>query len=222
MRLKAALGGNLQRHMEEELRTAELAVTGGVHAGGERLKKGLRNDVIGSGLGRRLAKSWRLNKYPKSGASLEAAAFLFTKSPVLIRAFNEGAKIKSKQGLWLAIPTPSAPKRGVGRKRITPSNFPEHRFGPLRFVYRRNGPSLLVVDNARITKTGRVGRNTVRRKSGEYTRLAGRTTVPMFLLYKQVRLKRRLHVEQVSDAGHRRLGTLIDREFARLDARNRG
>ena len=45
----------------------------------------------------------------------------------------------------------------------------------LRFIYRR-GPSLLVVDNVRLTKRGRAGaRNSC-------TRLTGRATVSLFIL----------------------------------------
>ncbi len=65
----------------------------------------------------------------------------------------------------------------------------------LRFVYRRNGPSLLVADNARITSRGRAAANIGRSRGEAYTRLAGRTTVPLFLLVPQVTVRKRLEVE---------------------------
>ncbi|SEP28882.1 hypothetical protein SAMN04490248_1861, partial [Salinihabitans flavidus] len=156
-RIKAALQGDLSRFMREELADAERAVTEGVHEAGEDLVHALRRDVIAGGLGARLAKSWRAAHYPKGGRSLGAASVVRTKAPTLIRAFDEGALIRSQDGIWLAIPTDAAPKRGIGRKRITPTNFPENRFGPLRFVYRKSGPSLLVVDNQRERKGKRGG-----------------------------------------------------------------
>ncbi|MBF0587732.1 MAG: hypothetical protein HQL53_01240 [Magnetococcales bacterium] len=94
-----------------------------------------------------------------------------------MRTFDRGTVIRSRDGFWLAIPTPRAPRWGTNRKRINLSNFPEHRFGPLRFVYRRSGPSLLVVDSVRIgAKTGRIGR---RAKGGAYTK-RGRMLIGSF------------------------------------------
>ena len=46
---------------------------------------------------------------------------------------------------------------GVGDRRIKPSEFPEHRFGKLRFVYRSNGPSLLVVKNVQASYSRKTG-----------------------------------------------------------------
>jgi Family of unknown function (DUF6441) len=67
----------------------------------------------------------------------------------------------------------------------------------LRFIYRRSGPSLLVADNARFTRSGRVRENVTRRKDGtSYSRLAGRTVVPIFLLVAQVKLQKRLDLDR--------------------------
>ena len=218
MRLKAALSGNLEQYMADELRTVETAVTAGIREGGNDTKSALRRDVVQGGLGARLSKSWRVKFYPRSGKSIEAAAFVFTKAATLVSAFDQGATIRSKDGMFLAIPTDAAPKRGTDRKRISPSNFPEHRLGKLRFVYRRTGPSLLVLDNAKFTKTGRVRQNVVRRKTGAYSPLKGRSTVPMFLLYPRVRLKRRLNVSRVMKRQESRVPRLIDSHFKKLDA----
>lgn len=218
MRLRSALTGNLEKFMTDELRTVETAVSRGVRGEGNDVKQDLRADVIQGGLGRKLSKSWRVNHYPGSGASIDATAFVFTKAATLVGAFDKGVTIRSRNGLYLAIPTESAPKKGNGRKRLTPSNFPEHRLGRLRFVYRRSGPSMLVVDNVKVTKSGRVTSNVVRRKSGHYSRLQGRVTVPMFLLYRQTRLKRRLNSTKIMARSERRLAGRIDREFNHLDA----
>ena len=166
--------------------------------------------MIGAGLGPRLARTWRDRTYPNKGHN--AAAMVWSKAPQIIRTFDEGAVIKSKSGFWLAIPTKQAPKRGVGGKRINPSNFPEHRFGPLRFVYRRGRPSLLVVDGVRINKSGRVGR---RAKGGAFTKTgrmkAGMTTVVMFIMVPQARIRKRLDVKREAKRWEGRLPGLIGR-----------
>ncbi|GGG77563.1 hypothetical protein GCM10011415_28090 [Salipiger pallidus] len=215
-RLEAALEGNLEQYMREELDLAERAVTRGVHGRATALKHALRADVIAGGLGRRLSKSWRHESYPRNGASLGAASLVFTKAEKLIRAFDEGSDVKSSEGFFLAIPTPSAPKLGVGRKRISPSTFPEHRFGRLRFVYVKGGTSLLVVDNQRATKKGGYALSKSKRALASGT---GLHTVPMFWLVPRARLRKRLNVERVERAALSGLAGDIDREFQTLSRR---
>ena len=111
-----------------------------------------------------------------------------------MRAFAYGALIRSRAGVFLAIPTEAAGRVGDGRKRITPGGW-ERRTGlRLRFVYRRGAPSLLVADNARLTSRGRAARNEGRRGDASFTRLAGRTTTAIFILVPQIMLKKRLDV----------------------------
>ncbi|WP_299558717.1 DUF6441 family protein [uncultured Sulfitobacter sp.] len=217
-RLNAALEGDLEKFMADELRDLKVAVTNGMHNAAEFLKDDLRADVVQAGLGRRLSRSWRLNRYPEYGYSLGAAATVSTKAPKLIDAFERGATIRSADGFWLAIPTDAAPKFGQGRKPITPSNFPEHRFGALRFVYRVSGVSLLVVDGLRQSRGKRGGFVQARSKRARETGY-GTVTVPMFFLVRQVRLKKRLRVKQIADRKSRELADAIEREIRFSDQR---
>ncbi len=215
MKLGAAIVGSLIADMQAETKRIERGVAAGVKEAGDGLKGDLRKQVIAAGLGPRLARTWRSRAYPNKGH--DAATLVWSKAPQIIRTFDEGAVIRSKSGLWLAIPTPAAPKRGVGGKRINPSNFPEHRFGPLRFVYRRGRPSLLVVDSVRINKSGRVGR---RAKDGAFTKTGrmkqGITTVVMFIMVPQVKLKKRLDVVREAKRWERQIPGLISKQM-RLD-----
>ncbi len=213
MKLAATIVGSIKADMQAKMRGIEKAVAAGVKEAGDGLKGSLRKQVVSAGLGSRLARTWRSRTYPNKGH--DAASLVWTKAPQIIRTFDEGTVIRSKSGFWLAIPTPVAPKRGVGGKRITPSNFPEHRFGPLRFVYRARGPSLLVVDSVRVSaKTGRVGR---RAKGGAFTKTgrmkAGIATAVMFLLVPQVRMPKRLDVRRAAERWSRRLPSLIGRHM---------
>ncbi|MBL0320137.1 MAG: hypothetical protein IPP74_12750 [Alphaproteobacteria bacterium] len=195
MRLEAAIKGDLHKFMEQQKIAAETAVTAGVAEITDRIKNDLRGQVAGAGLGSKLAKSWQAKLYPKGKKSIDAAGWVFSKAPKLIRAFDEGTLIKSKDGFFLAIPTEAAPKRGVGGKRITPSNFPEHSLGRLRFVYRPGKISLLVVDGLR-AGTGKRGGF---RKASESALKTGRglATVVMFFLVPQVKLRKRLDYKAV-------------------------
>ena len=69
--------------------------------------------------------------------------------PQIIRAFDEGAVIRSRRGRFLAIPTENSPRKGTDGKRISPHTFPGHQCGSLRFVPRPTGRWLLVVNGLR-------------------------------------------------------------------------
>jgi hypothetical protein len=173
----------------------------------------LRRQVTSAGLGHRLARTWRDKHFDNRG--LDAASLVYTKAPQIIRAFDQGTVIRSKSGLWMAIPTPNAPRRGVGGKRINPSNFPEHRFGALRFVYRRSGPSLLVVEGLRASVSRKTGQLRGFRRASERARRTGQgvATVVMFLLVPQVKIPKRLDVARAAEHWLARLPALVDQQI---------
>jgi Family of unknown function (DUF6441) len=173
----------------------------------------LRRQVTSAGLGQRLANSWRDKHYPNE--KLDAASLVYTKAPQIIRAFDEGAVIRSKRGRFLAIPTENAPRKGTDGRRISPSTFPEHRYGRLRFVPRQSGPSLLVADGLRASfsrQTG--GLRGFRRATGPARRSGqGLTTVVMFLLVPQVKLRKRLDVARAAEQWSGQLPALIEQQL---------
>jgi len=195
VRLLAAIQGDLDALLTAELRSAERAVTAGVREATDGLKTELRRQITGAGLGTRLANTWRSQVYPKGQPSIGAAGYVWSKAPGIVRLYAEGAVIRSKRGLFLAIPTPAAGRFGDGRRKITPGSWERIHGMRLRFVYRRGRPSLLVADNVRLTARGRAVANTGRRQGAAFTRLSGRTTVPLFLLVPQVTVRKRLDVD---------------------------
>jgi hypothetical protein len=199
VRLLAAIQGHLNALLTAELRNAERAVTAGVREATDGLKTELRRQITGAGLGTRLANTWRGEVYPKGQSSIGAAGYVWSKAPGLVRMYAEGAVIRSKQGLFLAIPMPAAGRFGDRRQKITPSAWERIHGMRLRFVYRRGSPSLLVADNVRLTKRGWAAANIGRRQGAAYTRLSGRTTVPLFILVPQVTVRKRLDVAGVGD-----------------------
>lgn len=199
---------------------AEIArsVTSAMREVTEGLKSDLRADVIGAGLGQRLANTWRGKTFPESGASIEAASFVWSKAPGIVDAFDRGVTIKSSRGFFLAIPTPAAGLKGLSpegaKRRITPGGFERRTGMRLRFVYRRGQPSLLVADNARLSKKGLARPNIGRTKSGaQFTRLSGRATVVVFILVPQVTLRKRLDVEAIAGRWAARVPGAIERRW---------
>jgi hypothetical protein len=201
---------SLQADIQADLREIERAVAAGTREAGRGLKTGLRRQVASAGLGQRLANSWRDKHY--ANQKLDAASLVYTKAPQIIRAFDEGAVIRSKRGRFLAIPTENAPRKGTDGRRIKPSTFQEHRFGPLRFVPRPSGPSLLVVEGLRASYSRKTGELRGFRRATDRVRKRGDglTTVVMFLLVPQVKLPRRLDVARTAEHWSAQLPALIE------------
>jgi Family of unknown function (DUF6441) len=209
MKLAAAITRSLQADMRAELRDMERAVATSTRDAGRGLKTELRRQVSSAGLGQRLANSWRDKHYRNQ--KLDAASLVYTKAPQIIRAFDEGAVIRSKRGRFLAIPTENASRKGSDGKRNNPSTFPEHRFGPLRFVPRSSGPSLLVVDGLRSSVSRKTGELRGFRRATD--RGQGLATVVMFLLVPQVKLRKRLDVARAAERWSAQLPALIERQL---------
>ena len=186
--------------MAAEVKAGEKAVSAAMREAGSDLKSAWRGQITQAGLGRRLSNSIRSQTYPRSGESLKAAALVWSKAPVIVSAHDTGPLIRSKDGFWLAIPTPAA-GRGLRGGRITPGEWERRRGLWLRFVYRRRGPSLLVADG-RLNKRG-LGVAS-RSKTGR-----GRSTVPIFLLVPQVTLPRRLDLARDAARAHDAVPRLI-------------
>ena len=210
MKIDLKVVPDLATHMAEEIEAAERAVTTSVGKVGVRLKGNWRAQVVGAGLGPRLSNTIRSERYPKQGSSIRAASLVWSKAPVIVGAHDQGALIRPKSGLWLAVPLPVARER-IRRGLLTPAIWERKTGTSLRMVRRLYGPSLLVADNVRVTKSGRVRSNVTRRKDGTtYSRLSGRSSAPIFLLLPQVRLRKRLELDRDARAAEAALpGTIV-------------
>lgn len=188
---------DLRLAMQAEYEAGEKAVTRAMRAAEMSIKRAWRSEIRGAGLGRKLPNTVRSATYPVGDVSMNAAALIWTKAPKIIAAHNSGAVIRARDGQFLAIPLPAAGQGRFGRK-LTPLEF-ERRVGRgLRYVYRRGRASLLVLDDARLTKRAR----TARRKGGRRRRdgiLTGAQTVPIFVLVPQVKLRKRMDLVRVAE-----------------------
>ena len=164
------------------------------------LKSDWRAQITRARLGQRLTKTIRSKTYPAAGESLEAAALIWSNAPQIIGAHDTGPLIRSKDGFWLAIPTPAAGK-GTRGKALTPGEWERRRGLRLRFVYRRRGPSLLVAD-------GRLNSRGLGVASRSKTR-RGQSTVPIFLLVPQVKLSKRLSLARDAERAQAAIPGLI-------------
>ena len=196
MKLTLGIDPDLVAMMQAEITAGERAVSAAILEASSGLKSDWRREVTGAGLGDRLARTIRSAQYPKGKASLNAAALVWSNAPVIMGAHETGPLIRSKTGLWLAIPTAAAGKSARGG-RITPSEWEQRRGLQLRFVYRSRGPSLLVAEG-RLNSRG-LGVAS-RAKTGR-----GMATVPIFLLVRQVKLTKRLELSRSAETAVKRI-----------------
>ena len=208
MKLDLSVTGDIVNVMRAEVLAGEKAVTTAMRVAGAGLKSDWRAQITRARLGQRLANTIRSKTYPAAGESLEAAALIWSNAPQIIGAHDTGPLIRSKDGFWLAIPTPAAGK-GTRGKALTPGEWERRRGLRLRFVYRRGGPSLLVADG-RLNSRG-LGVAS-RSKTGR-----GKATVPIFLLVPQVKLAKRLDLARDADRAQAAVPGLIVANW--LDAR---
>lgn len=202
MKLSATVT-DLVKLMEGEVKAGQKAVTSAVRDAGKDLQDEWRRQITSAGLGPRLARTIRSAVYPKGQNSLNAAAMVWSRAPVIVDAHNTGPLIRSSDGFWLAIPTEAAGKSRSG-KRPTPGEWEARTGLRLIFIYRRTGPSLLIAE-ARLNKHGRAVVS--RSKTGR-----GLTSVPIFLMVPQVSLRKRLDLERPSRAALNALpGAIVSR-----------
>jgi hypothetical protein len=206
MKLKLDISPALVAMMAEEIAAGERAVSAAMRQAGTGLKGAWRGQIVAAGLGPRLANSIRSQTFPKVGVSLNAAALVWSKAPVIIGAHDAGPLIRSMNGFWLAIPTPAAGK-ALGGRRITPAAWERKTGLRLRFLYRRMGPSLLVAHSVRMNSRGQAAAS--RAKNGR-----GQVTVPIFLLVPQVKLPKRLDLRRDAERAHELVPRLIVANWA--------
>lgn len=205
MKIGVEFSQDFRQMMRRLGRDLAVPITNAVAKAGVDLQHELRDQTRGSGLGDRLARTWRLQVYPQGRFAYSPAALIFTKAPNTIRAFAEGTLIKAGGGKYLAIPTPAAPKRGKDGKRINPTNWPgTGRYGRLRLIFVKRELSLLVVDLPRrgvalTYAAGARSRASRARLRAGATERDGQRYVVMFWLVPQAKMPKRLDI----DAGAR-------------------
>jgi hypothetical protein len=99
MKLKINVDPDIVALMAAEVAAGEWAVTAAMREAGTSLKSAWRMQITGAGLGQRLANSIRLASFPKSGASLNSAALVWSNAPVIVGAHDTGPLIRSRNGL---------------------------------------------------------------------------------------------------------------------------
>lgn len=232
IQLHAALLGNYDAEITRGRTRVVKAMGAAMEDLSRELVERLRADVARSGLsrGERLAKAaWRGKTYG-AGRSLEPAAQIFSKVPVIIQAFENGQTIRARAGKGLLIPNPEAWPAGrvpAGRGRTNLSKIwaiAEARFGRLQIV-TRPGKTTLVVAEARASSTvsgrWRKASTTATRKSAA-GQASGLATIVVFVIAKQAKQPRLLASAvikaRVQASAPARMDTLFLKYFTATEA----
>ena len=96
MRITLSLGGNAAASLRQEGDSLIAAAAGGVADATASLEQTLRRQVVGAGLGQRLAGTWRSQIFPPTAT--KAAGEVWTVAPLIIQGFDEGATIIARNG----------------------------------------------------------------------------------------------------------------------------
>ncbi len=240
MRIHAAIVGDLEKYMRAELHAAGAGVLKGVTETSTGLRDRLRKQVGAVGLGPNLEKAWRSNVY--ENRTVDAAALVYSKAPLIHSAFDEGAEIfPSGKRRWMAIPTPECralfghraggglgTRGGNRRRRLSPANWPGNvDMGGTTDQQRRGRRraaqygTLRPVWRARPphllvvddVRTSTSGRLTRARRAKSGGYLKGTTTVVMFWLVPMVRIPKRLDLAEALSWAERELPNAILRAY---------
>lgn len=219
MLLQAAAQGRLDEVLDaEQLRVAH-SIQGAVHSYGDDVKERLRDDVRGAGFknNARVPNTWRANNYPRRpNRSMEPASLVFSTAPTIIRAFEEGQVIRSRQGRFEIVPNYEVWPRGrVTGSRTGMSGRSDtfaagvRKFGPLQFLRNRNRPGGRFVARVRANKGSRGGFRKVR--EGQ----RADTTIVVFWAVPQVRQPKLLQGREIRRKVEREAPGQIEGRFRR-------
>lgn len=171
------------------------------------VKETLRAQVTGSGMGTRLANTWRGQRYPRTGNSINAAAFVYSNAPNIVDAFDRGATIVPLDGKkYLAIPTDNVParKRGGGfggrGTKMNPFEVETSFNQDLRFTRTHKGTLIAFID-----KSATKGRRGYRRAH------TGRSKdiIVMFILIPSARIPKKLDIDAAANEWAGRVQSIL-------------
>jgi hypothetical protein len=237
MAFETRIEGSIRLQVDDAVLTVAGALRRAVTSVGRQTQAVLRAQARSAGFkdgGRAMANAWRVDLYPAAGRGIRSwrpAALVHSKMPELVHIFDQGAVVTAKGRKYLAIPTPinrlsGRRQDGRYRTRVTPQEmfrlggFVRPSRNPrvllwclrLRSETTKRGRLKLFAGRYSEILTGRVKGQQARRQ--EYA--AAHSFVPMFLLIKQVTLRKRLDLADAAAAAQVALAGAVASELARL------
>lgn len=183
-----AATGQLEQVLRAKYGVVADAATAAIRDAAAIVKRDGRGNIAAAGFSKRWQNALRVNVYPKSRSSANAAVFIYHKI-IYAGVFERGARISGKPLMWL-------PLQRLGKGHMSPKKY-ARTIGPLTSINAPGAPPLLVsrVRTKRakfkvtrsLLKRGTSGAGTVR-------------SVPVFVGVKSVNIKKKFRIEAVCRA----------------------
>lgn len=204
--------------IKDDIAAGATAAMGEVQLG---LKGELRQQVNAAGLGGKVGKSWQGVTYPAGGkVSLSPAAFVYSKAPKIVDAFERAPTIRTVNGRkYLAIPTANVPRMGTrGHPRMTPAEVETAFNQDLKFARAGNGRLIAYIDAGGSASGVRklTGKQLGRLYRGKGAP-ARHVQVVMFILTPTAKMPKRLAVDDAAAHWADQVPSILERALS--DAR---
>lgn len=220
----AAITGDFKQTFTEMYGPIEQAAQAAIVSTAVTVKSEGRTSIRAAGFSARWQNALRVDVYPRTGASVNAAAFIYHKIGYA-GIFEEGGTISGKPMLWLPLRT--TPKK-IGTRRMTPKNFVSE-IGPLTKIAGSrpllgapmavNGPADKEVSLNKLRQgagksTFRAGEKRRRLAGGKVAKDGfGKRTIPLFVGKPQVRIPDKFSIREICEAASARLAELYYANF---------
>lgn len=230
IQLRAALDGSFEHEVDAARGNVINALGLGMEELADELVGKLRYDFQSSGIanaGRLRGAAWRRTEIYGKGRSLEPAAWIHSKLPVVVTAFEKGQVIRARGAKGFLIPNPDVwpggrARFGRGRKLGDLWALATARFGPLRVVKRPGRTTLVVAEvreSAKRPGTFRKASASAMLRSSQ-GKASGLQTVVVFVIAREFKQPRLLHGNVIrARAGRdapRRMNHLFLKYFAAM------
>lgn len=184
------------------------------------LKTELRAQIAGAGMGARLANTWQGRRYPVSKPSVDSAAYVFSKAPEIVDAFDRAPVIRTVNGRrYLAIPTPNVPRTGGrgGGHRMSPFEVETAFNQDLKFAKAGNGRLIAYLDVVGNSAASRLRAPTGKQLGRLYR--GGKAPprhaqVVMFIMTPTARMPKRLNVDDAAAHWANQVPQILEQQLA--------
>jgi hypothetical protein len=183
MKVSIKVKGDLKQIMEGERKHIAQAMMATFRDGADKLKKAGRASIQGGGFSSKWQNAFRVDVYPKNGASIAPRIFAYHKIKYAGQ-FEDPQPVTGSPYVWLPIE-----KNLPGGRRWTPDKYVK-QIGPLRSG-RHGGKPLLFgqISVNRASKPVKLGR-----KSGLVGKAVGKIWLPVFVGVSQVNDPKRFNI----------------------------
>lgn len=220
----AAAKGQYDKAFQALQQPIARAATAAIEETRQQVLREGRAQIAAGGLGAKFANALRGTRYPRSGYSVNAAAWIHHAAPYAA-IFEHGGRIAGQPLLWL-------PLRGVpqtiGGRHMTPRLY-EQQIGQLHTIRAKGHRPMLAgymrgrakskVTLGKLRAGAALARLGVTRRSKSDLGRAGLVSVPLFIGLDAVNLKKRFDLAPVFERARAQLAEKYARQIAAGTAR---